>query len=74
MMLPAAGRNHEGRPRRTVGVFDRHEQLAAPPAPAHRKNGEREVGGVPLRVRRTGGAKWLRSLLRKPGEAPGDIQ
>jgi hypothetical protein len=32
------------------------------------------VGGVPLRVRRTGGAKWLRSLLRKPGKAPGDIQ
>jgi Alpha/beta-hydrolase family/Alpha/beta-hydrolase family N-terminus len=47
---------------------------AAPPAPAQRKNGEREVGGVPLRVRRTGGAKWLRSLLRKPGKAPGDIQ
>jgi uncharacterized membrane protein len=47
---------------------------AAPPAPAQRKNGEREMGGVPLRVRRTGGAKWLRSLLRKPGKAPGDIQ
>jgi hypothetical protein len=47
---------------------------AAPPAPAQRKNGEREVGGVPLRVRRTGGARWLRSLLRKPGKAPGDIQ
>jgi hypothetical protein len=24
--------------------------------------------------RRTGGARWLRSLLRKPGKAPGDIQ
>jgi uncharacterized membrane protein len=47
---------------------------AAPPAPAQRKNGERELGGVPLRVRRTGGARWLRSLLRKPGKAPGDIQ
>jgi uncharacterized membrane protein len=47
---------------------------AAPPAPAQRKNGEREVGGVPLRVRRTGGARWLRSLLRKPGKTPGDIQ
>jgi len=49
---------------------------AAPPAPAQRKEkeGEREVGGVPLRVRRTGGARWLRSLLRKPGKAPGDIQ
>ena len=46
----------------------------APPAPAQRKDGEREVGGVPLRVRRTGGARWLRSLLRRPGEAPGDIQ
>jgi hypothetical protein len=29
---------------------------------------------LPLRVRRTGGARWLRSLLRKPGKAPGDIQ
>ena len=47
---------------------------AAPPAPAQRKDGEREVGGVPLRVRRTGGARWLRSLLRRPGKAPGDIQ
>ena len=34
---------------------------AAPPAPAQRKDGEREVGGVPLRVRRTSGARWLRS-------------
>jgi hypothetical protein len=42
---------------------------AASPAPAQRKNGEREVSGVP-RVRRTGGAKWLRRLLRKPGKAP----
>jgi uncharacterized membrane protein len=47
---------------------------AAPPAPAQRKNGRREVGGVPLHVRRTGGARWLRSVLRKPGKAPGDIQ
>jgi hypothetical protein len=47
---------------------------AAPPAPAQRKDGERELGGVPLRIRRTGGARWLRSLLRKPGKAPGDIQ
>jgi uncharacterized membrane protein len=47
---------------------------AAPPAPAQRKDGKREVGGIPLRGRRTGGARWLRSLLRKPGKAPSDIQ
>ena len=57
-----AGRPHQGKPPR------------CPPAPAQRKNGEREVGGVPLRVHRTGGARWLRSLPRKPGKAPGDIQ
>lgn len=51
---------------------EKHE--AAPPAPAQRKDGEHEVGGIPLRVRRTGGARWLRSILRKPGKAPADIQ
>jgi uncharacterized membrane protein len=50
---------------------------AAPPAPAQRVpdgDGARAAGGVPLRVRRTGGAKWLRSIMRKRGQAPPDIQ
>jgi uncharacterized membrane protein len=50
-----------------------HEQ-AAPPAPAQRADGERAAGGVPLRVKRTRGAPWLRSLLRRRGQAPADIQ
>jgi uncharacterized membrane protein len=32
----------------------------APPPPAHRAAGMDAVGGVPLRTRRTGGARWLR--------------
>jgi hypothetical protein len=32
----------------------------APPAPAHRAAGMDAVAGVPLRTRRTGGARWLR--------------
>jgi uncharacterized membrane protein len=46
---------------------------AAPPAPAQRKDGERAAGGVPLRTNRTGGAPWLRSLLRRQGQAPADV-
>jgi uncharacterized membrane protein len=33
---------------------------AAPPAPAHRAAGEDTLAGVPLRQRRTRGARWLR--------------
>jgi uncharacterized membrane protein len=50
---------------------------AAPPAPSQRDRGGeggRVAGGVPLRVKRTGGAKWLRSIMRKRGQPPPDIQ
>jgi uncharacterized membrane protein len=33
---------------------------AAPPAPAHRTAGEDALAGVPLRTRRTRGARWVR--------------
>jgi uncharacterized membrane protein len=47
---------------------------AAPPAPAQRKDGERAAGGIPLRVKRTKGAPWLKSILRRRGQASADIQ
>ncbi len=43
----------------------------APPAPAQRRDGERVEAGVPLRVRRTRGANWLR---RRRGATRGDVQ
>jgi uncharacterized membrane protein len=45
-------------------------QLAhvAPPPPAHRAVGEDTLAGVPLRARRTGGARWLRG--RRPASSP----
>jgi uncharacterized membrane protein len=39
----------------------------APPAPVHR-SAEAELAGVPLRTRRTGGARWLRG--RRPPAPP----
>ncbi len=39
---------------------------AVPPAPAHRSGGDNVRGGVPLRSRRTPGARWL----RRPGAHP----
>jgi uncharacterized membrane protein len=41
---------------------------AAPPPPAHRAGGDAVQAGVPLRDRRTRGARWLRG--RQPGPAP----
>jgi uncharacterized membrane protein len=44
----------------------------APPPPAHRAAGMDAVGGVPLRTRRTGGARWLtRRRTRHPVPAAG---
>jgi uncharacterized membrane protein len=44
----------------------------APPPPAHRAAGLDAVGGVPLRTRRTGGARWLtRRRTRHPVPAAG---
>ncbi|MCZ7529754.1 MAG: alpha/beta-hydrolase family protein [Acidimicrobiia bacterium] len=40
---------------------------AAPPAPAQRSDGERVEAGVPLRVRRTRGANWLRQRHKAKG-------
>ena len=41
---------------------------AAPPPPAHRAAGDAVQAGVPLRQRRTSGARWLRG--RQRGQAP----
>ena len=40
---------------------------AAPPAPAHRAVDQDALAGVPLRTRRTGGARWLRG---RPARQP----
>jgi hypothetical protein len=37
---------------------------AAPPAPAHRTPGQDAPAGVPLRTRRTPGARWFRGRPR----------
>ena len=42
---------------------------AAPPAPAHRAAGDAVQAGVPLRQRRTSGARWLRGRQRGPHPA-----
>ena len=52
---------------RAARIKAQHGQ-AAPPPPAHRAAGGVQ-GGVPLRDRRTGGARWLRG--RRPGGVPG---
>jgi uncharacterized membrane protein len=43
---------------------------AAPPPPIHRAGGQEALAGVPLRARRTGGARWLRG---RRGPAPGRL-
>ena len=43
---------------------------AAPPAPAHRAAGDAVQAGVPLRQRRTSGARWLRGRQRGPAATP----
>ncbi|HJW59200.1 MAG TPA: hypothetical protein VJ931_06155, partial [Actinomycetota bacterium] len=42
---------------------------AAPPPPAHRAAGDAQAG-VPLRHRRTRGARWLRGRQRGPAPTP----
>ena len=60
--------------------LDRAERIkaehadVAPPAPSQMENGQRVVGGVPLRGSRTSGAKWLKSILRRSGVPEGDVQ
>jgi uncharacterized membrane protein len=40
---------------------------AAPPAPAHRAASTDALAGVPLRTRRTRGARWVRGRQTRPG-------
>jgi uncharacterized membrane protein len=66
--FPAATEQQLGRIEQTLASLEleRAERIKAqrahlaPPAPAHRAAGMDAVGGVPLRTRRTGGARWLR--------------
>jgi hypothetical protein len=44
---------------------------AAPPPPAHRAGGDVVQAGVPLRHRRTRGARWLRGRQRALASTPG---
>jgi uncharacterized membrane protein len=47
------------------------EAAAAPPAPAQRAAGQAERAGVPLRTRRTRGARWRKERrVRHPDQAP----
>jgi uncharacterized membrane protein len=43
---------------------------AAPPPPAHRADGDAVQAGVPLRHRRTRGARWLRGRQPDPASTP----
>jgi uncharacterized membrane protein len=60
--------------------LDRAERIkaehsdVAPPAPSQIADGKRVVAGVPLYGKRTSGAKWLKSLLRRSGVPVGDVQ
>jgi uncharacterized membrane protein len=60
--------------------LDRAERIkaehadVAPPAPSQVANGKRVVSGVPLYGKRTSGAKWLKSILRRSGVPEGDVQ
>lgn len=60
--------------------LDRAERIkaehadVAPPAPSQVEGGQRIVAGVPLHGKRTSGAKWLKSALRRSGVAQGDVQ
>ncbi|HEV2872343.1 MAG TPA: alpha/beta-hydrolase family protein [Actinomycetota bacterium] len=42
---------------------------SAPPAPAHRTDGDSIQAGVPLRTRRTRGARWVRGRRNRPTAA-----
>jgi hypothetical protein len=74
--LPAATPQQLGRIEQTLVSLelDRAERIkaqrthAAPPAPAHRAAAQDTVAGMPLRTRRTRGARWLRGRRpRHPG-------
>jgi uncharacterized membrane protein len=74
--LPAATEEQIGRIEQTLRSLEleRAERIkaehghAAPSPPAHRSAGQDAVAGVPLRSRRTRGARWLRG--RRPGHHP----
>jgi uncharacterized membrane protein len=77
--LPAASEQQIGRIEQMLVSLelDRAERIkaqhaqAAPPAPAHR-DGEHALAGVPLRTRRTRGARWIRGRrARQPVAAAG---
>ena len=51
---------------RAARIKAEHAQ-SAPPAPAHRAVDQDALAGVPLRTRRTGGARWLRG---RPARQP----
>jgi hypothetical protein len=67
--LPAATEQQLGRIEETLRSLEleRAERIkardpqAAPAAPAHRASDQGDLAGVPLRTRRTGGARWRRS-------------
>jgi uncharacterized membrane protein len=74
--LPPASEQQLGRIEQTLVSLelDRAERIkaqrahAAPPPPAHRAAGADAAAGVPLRTRRTRGARWLRGQRpRHPG-------
>jgi uncharacterized membrane protein len=74
--LPPASEEQLGRIEQTLVSLEleRAERIkaerahAAPPAPMHRAAGDDAAAGVPLRTRRTGGARWLRGQRpRRPG-------
>ena len=74
--LPPASQEQLGRIEQTLVSLEleRAERIkaerahAAPPAPMHRAAGADTAAGVPLRTRRTGGARWLRGQRpRRPG-------
>jgi uncharacterized membrane protein len=78
--LPAASQQQLDRIEQTLVALelDRAERIkaqhaqAAPPAPVHRDAGEDAPAGVPLRTRRTRGARWIRGRrTRQPVAAAG---
>jgi uncharacterized membrane protein len=74
--LPAATEQQLSRIEQTLRSLEleRAERIkaqrahVAPPPPAHRAAGTEAAAGVPLRTRRTRGARWLRG--RRPAVAP----
>jgi hypothetical protein len=55
---------------RAERIKAQHAQ-AAPPAPAHRAADQAVLAGVPLRSRRTRGARWLRGRRPRPSPSEG---